>query len=169
MRQFADHAGKNYSVVLNIGTIKKCRDETGIDLLDPTGERTQPAASDVLRTDLVAIGEVLFAVCRPDCSKDEFLSMLHGEPLRNACRCFWEEWSDFFLQAGDELLGNQILEIYEATVELAQVAAKKTKALFRKARARLRDDLDREIKAAMEELELELPGTSSGSVAESSA
>lgn len=164
MRQFADSTGKNYSIALNIGAIKRCREETGIDLLDPTGERTQPAASDVLRSDLVSIGEVLFAVCRPDCTKEEFLELLQGEVLRSACRCFWEEWSDFFLQAGDELLGNQIAEIYEATVDLAKAAAKKTKALFKKARARLHEDLDQEISRAMSELEpQEQHGTSSGS------
>lgn len=152
MKKFVAEDGTNYSVSLNIGVIKRVREQTGVDLLDPTGERTQPAASDLLRTDLVAIGEVVWAICKPDMEKDVFLDLLKGPVLRDACKAFWEEWSDFFLQAGDELVGNQIREMYEATVELAAAAASKTKALFKAARAKMHDELDRDLKKAMNEL-----------------
>lgn len=161
MQKFATEDGTNYVLSIDVGVIRRVRSATGVDLLDPTGERTQPAASDQLRSDLVKLVEVIASACNVE-DLDAFLAEMKGSVLRSAVEAFWREWSDFFRGAGEELLANQVLEIYEATCAVAAAAAKKTKGLFKKARARMLADLDQEVEQIAKELTPDTSGTSSG-------
>jgi len=110
MRVFKDSSGREWTIALNIGAIKRVRDlmklngET-VDLLSPfSGD---PPLSTRLFLDLCLLVDVLYCICRPQCqernvSDEDFGAAIAGEESKAAYEAFFEELLGFFQKAGRE-------------------------------------------------------------------
>jgi hypothetical protein len=110
MRAFKDSAGREWTVSINIGSIKRVRDlmklnGESIDLLTPfTGP--QPLVNRLF-LDLCLLVDVLYCLCRPQAqerkvSDEDFGAAIAGEESKAASEAFFEELISFFQKAGRE-------------------------------------------------------------------
>jgi hypothetical protein len=95
MKVWKDAVGREWSLTLNVRTVKQVRDEIRIDLTQT--EKSLPLVMD----DPVALGDILWVLCRKQAeergiNQDQFLEALKGEALDEARTQFVEEWVSFF-------------------------------------------------------------------------
>lgn len=106
---FRDGAGREWSVKVTIGSLRRCLDLSGIDILNLFGQRQsaqdgeEPSPPPVLELflDLDVLGRTLYAVCKPDADKrgveiDEFLDALSGDVIEEARRALLESCVTFY-------------------------------------------------------------------------
>jgi len=97
MREFQDLRGQSWTLELTVGTVKRIRDLTKVNLLDLRGGKLfEELAEDPLR-----VCEVLYAACKPQCvqrglEQDGFLELFGGDGIAAATEAFLEELIDFF-------------------------------------------------------------------------
>ncbi len=97
MPHFKDKTGRDWTVEINIGTIKAVRSACGVDLLGATdGELIERLLSD-----MVLFVDVLYVLCREECDRneitdEEFGRGLLGDALENATLAFLEALTNFF-------------------------------------------------------------------------
>jgi len=101
MKTFTDRAGRTWNVEITVSALKRVRELAKIDLCQ-IGEATpgdKPVESRL--DDLALLGEVLFAVVKPQAdalkvSEAAFLDSLDGPAMSVAAEAFWEELVSFF-------------------------------------------------------------------------
>jgi hypothetical protein len=117
MPSFRDTAGTEWRVKVTVGSLRRCIDEAGFDLLNLFGQKDameEGAAGDEvdtadkppppvfqLFTDLDLLGRCLFAVVKPQADAerigcDEFLELLSGDSIEEARRALLESCVDFY-------------------------------------------------------------------------
>lgn len=99
MRTFSDTQGRQWSVDLNIGAIKRVKSLVGVDLLQTKDGQLLISLAD----DPVKLADVLFAIVQPQAqsrgvSDEDFGAALGGDTIRLATEAFVEELIDFFLK-----------------------------------------------------------------------
>lgn len=100
MKEFIDKDGKSWGVCLNVATVKRVREETGVDLLTLV-DAEKKSIFEVLYRDYVLIARVLFAVCRDMAderkfSEEAFLALFAGDVIDRAVDALFAEMVDFF-------------------------------------------------------------------------
>jgi hypothetical protein len=150
MKTFNDSQGRTWSVVINVGAIKRVRDLLDVDLLDvANGELLSRLADDPC-----VLVDVLFALCKAEAdakgvTDEDFGQAMVGGVLDEASAALMKELLDFFPSAQRaKALGRMARKIVEQEAALAQ-AAEAMKPLIEAAR--------------------ETPGASSGNSPASSA
>lgn len=126
MTSFKDRDGRVWDLSLNLGSLKRIKAATGLDMLDLNVAAKQ--RSDVferLSTDPITLADALCAVCRPQMDArgiddDTFASALGGEAINDALVAIVKEWSDFFRQRGNEVAATFLERILVMIEELRQ-------------------------------------------------
>jgi hypothetical protein len=98
-----DPVGTSWSLALTIGSVKRVRDLAQVDLLDPTAGT--PPLMTRLDLDVCLLADVLFALVQPEADArgidaGQFAEHLGPVSIAAAHAAFWEEYADFFRQAG---------------------------------------------------------------------
>ena len=155
MKTFADNAGRNWTVQINVDAIKRVRDLVSVNLL----EVVEGKLLDRLISDPVLLCDVIYAVCKPEAdtksvSDVDFGRAMAGDAIDAATTSLLEDLVDFFPQGRRKVLAKA----------LNKLKALETAAL-KAVDARLDSpELERRL-----EKELQRLGTWSGDVPESSA
>jgi hypothetical protein len=103
MRTFADKKGREWSIEITIGSIKRVRDLLGLNLAQPYDG--SPPLQARLASDIIAFCDALYALVKPQADEAgiddaKFAELIHGDAILKASDAFWEEWRDFFQSAG---------------------------------------------------------------------
>lgn len=99
MPTFKDTAGREWSVEITFGTVKRVKALLAIDLMEPQ-EGTPPLITQ-LGTDVQKLIDVVWVILKPQADQasvtvDEFIEALGGEASIAATDAFWERWENFF-------------------------------------------------------------------------
>lgn len=95
-RFFTDSTGRQWHVEITVNTIRRVRKALGVDLLAVFDDGCK--LLDRLQDDAVLVCDVLYVICRPDISDEEFGQRLASSSLANAQETFFEALADFFPQ-----------------------------------------------------------------------
>lgn len=104
MASFTDPKGKVWEVDVNVASVQRVISLVGVNL-SRMRESTKPDSETPLVTDLYSddalVGEVLYAICKPQAdasnlSKEDFSIPLKGEVLAKATAALWESCMSFF-------------------------------------------------------------------------
>ena len=126
MTSFKDREGRVWDLSINLGSLKRIKAATGLDMLDLNVAAKQ--RSDVferLSTDPITLADALCAVCRPQMDArgiddDTFASALGGEAINDALVAIVEEWADYFHQRGNEVAAAFLHHMLAMIKELRQ-------------------------------------------------
>lgn len=115
MKAFKTTDGTEWQVVVNVGTIKRCMDDTGLRLTDLFASE---AKIGEFFADDVRFCEVLFSVIRPqadaaDKTLDDFLAGIDGTVIEKAVEALLAEVADFFQEPRKGLI-KKTLARYQA-------------------------------------------------------
>ena len=115
MRAFKSTDGTEWQVVVNVGTIKRCMDDTGLRLTDLFASE---AKIGEFFADDVRFCEVLYSVVRPQAEAagktlDDFLAGIDGTVIEGAVEALLAEVADFFQEPRKGLL-KKTLAKYQA-------------------------------------------------------
>jgi hypothetical protein len=132
MGVFRTTDGAEWSVSVNVGTIKRVRELTGVNL--PSLISDTAAVADVF-SDHVRLAEVLAAVVRPQLdaakkSPDDFFAALDGTVVEAATEALLREVANFFQEPTRSLLLKAMDKVQEASRQRVEAgAAEALKAL----------------------------------------
>ena len=117
MRSFVDNKGRQWTVTINVSTIKRVRALCNVDLYSLV-EATPEGKADFsllerLSQDPVLLVDVLFVICKQDAdlrgvSDEEFGESMTGDTIEKAAEVFLDELVDFFPEVRRKVL-NKIL------------------------------------------------------------
>lgn len=112
MKEFKDEEGRPWQLKVNVASIKRVKDLTGIDLLDSVeGEVMQRLVANP-----IDLCDVLFALVKPQAddkgiSDVQFGEGMAGEAIDHATVAFLEELTDFFPEPRRSLLKKAVQKI----------------------------------------------------------
>jgi hypothetical protein len=103
MRIFKDNAGREWTIALSIGDIKRVKDLLGVNLFEP--ESGEPPLLTRIGTDIILLCDIVYCLIKVQADKlgitdEEFGRALGGEAILAAQKAFYEELIDFFRQSG---------------------------------------------------------------------
>ena len=104
MASFKDINGRQWSIVMTVGTVKRVRELlAGVDLF--ALDQGDPPLCVRLTTDIAFLVDVLYAICKPQADEAgvsdlEFGELMGGEAVLQAQAAFTEALIDFFRQSG---------------------------------------------------------------------
>ncbi len=115
MKAFKTTDGTEWQVVVNVATIKRCMDDTGLRLTDLFASE---AKIGEFFADDVRFCEVLFSVVRPQAEAagktlDDFLAGIDGTVIEGAVEALLAEVADFFQEPRKGLI-KKTLAKYQA-------------------------------------------------------
>lgn len=98
MSKFATTDGREWVVAVNVGTVKRVRDATGVNVLALISD--QAAIADAF-SDNVKLAEVIASVIRPQleaagATDEQFFSVVDGTVIENATEALLAEVANFF-------------------------------------------------------------------------
>ena len=105
MRTFHDNAGRNWTVTLNVATLKRIRALTGIDLINiiSLDEHRKPNVEllERLSEDPILLVDVLYAACKPEADSqsvtdEQFGAAMAGDAIEHATNALLDELVSFF-------------------------------------------------------------------------
>lgn len=155
MRKFNDEQGRTWVVAISVDTIKRVRRELDIDLLDNTDGKLVHR----LLADEVLLGDVIYAVCKPEAEKlgisqDDFDRAMLGDAIEHAVGALLAGITDFCRSQTRRANLKNMINKTRSAMDLAEaVIGEKIEAI----------DVDAIVNQAMR-----TSGSSSGSVPESS-
>lgn len=135
MKTFSTTDGLEWSIVVNVLTIKRVMDGTGLKLTDlfSTADKIQQFFADEVK-----ICEVLFATIKPQADErgksiEDFLAVIDGTVIENAMEALLAEIADFFQEPRRGLLKQVLAKYREAhnrmQTEGVRAAEKKLQAI----------------------------------------
>ena len=105
MRTFHDNAGRNWTVTLNVATLKRIRALTGIDLINiiSLDEHRKPNVEllERLSEDPILLVDMLYAACKPEADSqsvtdEQFGAAMAGDAIEHATNALLDELVSFF-------------------------------------------------------------------------
>lgn len=125
MGAFKTTDGATWTVSVNVGTVKRVREATAVDLLSIVSDGNTIAG---LFSDYVKLAEVVAAVIAPDLkaagkSVDDFLSVIDGPVMEAATEALLREIANFSREPQKTLLLRAIDKVIEASKKTDAVAA----------------------------------------------
>jgi hypothetical protein len=120
MKTFKTTDGTAWQVVVNVGTIKRVQDDTGLRLTDLFASAEKIGA---FFADDVKFCEVLFSTIRPQAEAagktlDDFLAGIDGTVIEGAVEALLAEVADFFQEPRKGLLKKMLLKYQAAHAKL---------------------------------------------------
>ena len=112
MRAFKDRLSREWSVEINIGTLKRVRGLLNINLLDVVGGQLL----ETLATDPEQLCNVLYVICKPQAdakgiTDEQFGEGMAGDAISSGTDALLEELADFFPQPRRGLLQTAIAKL----------------------------------------------------------
>jgi len=103
MRKFKDTTGREWEIVLTIGSAKRVKDHVGVDLLQP--EEGDPPLLTRLGTEERLLAEVICCLMsnqfeKHNVGEEEVLDAFDGATILAAQKAFYGELVDFFRSRG---------------------------------------------------------------------
>jgi hypothetical protein len=103
MKTFKDSTGREWTIAINVGSIKRVKELISVDLTELLAGA--PALIDRLGSDLILIVDVIYALCKPQADDRKiddvaFASVIDGAAGKAAYMAFREDLADFFSQWG---------------------------------------------------------------------
>lgn len=132
MKPFQTSDGASYEIAVNVATVKRVRDLTGVNLLGLVGD--QKAVGDLFADD-VKFCEVLCALVRPQLdasgkSDDDFFAAINGDVIETAAEALLAEIVNFFQEPRRTLLAKAMEKYQQAYRKVrAEGAAAAEKAM----------------------------------------
>lgn len=125
MKTFKTTDGKEWQIAVNVGTVKRCRQLTGTNLLELVSDQSSIAS---LFSDDVKLCEVLCAVIRPQLeaaarSDDDFFAAINGDVIEQAAEALLAEIVDFFQEPRRGLLKKALAKYLAAAEKLQKTSA----------------------------------------------
>jgi hypothetical protein len=107
MPKFVDREQRSWEISINVASMKRVKDATGVNLGLLLTDNMKPLAD--LMQDPIALVDVMYVLCKPDADKRsvsdvEFGESLAGESFEHACDAFMEALIDFFPKRQGDLL-----------------------------------------------------------------
>jgi len=107
MKTFTDNQGHNWSIVVNVSTVKRVRSMLKIDLLSILVDEGK--LIEQLNTDDVLLCDIIYALVKPDAdarqvSDEDFGAAMAGDAIGAATAAFLDELADFFPEPKRRLL-----------------------------------------------------------------
>jgi hypothetical protein len=147
MHKFTDTQGRDWNVCVNVGTIRRAKAATGIDLLtlmdipeEPKeGEERKPTLLESLADDYEKLVALLASLCavqmkERNIDEDAFVEAFNGDTLESATNALVEEVIDFFPQPRRDYLRAIKAATDKAAAKTAESMEKAVKeGLFEKA------------------------------------
>lgn len=93
MQIFSDNTGRLWKLTISVGSVKRCRAELNVDLLDK--EIFQELAADTIRL-VDVIWLLVDKTGHPDVTDEQFADALGGDTIESAVDAFAEALFDFF-------------------------------------------------------------------------
>lgn len=128
MKSFKDTAGRNWQVAINVGSIKRVRDQAEIDLttvLDPKANLLERLSNDP-----VLLVDVLWILVAPQAEKlgvsdEQFGEGLGGDALEAATTAFLEALADFFPSGRRRVLRDLIAKMGDLQQKASAAASQR--------------------------------------------
>lgn len=103
MKSFKDREGRAWDLFLTLGSLKRIKAATGLDMLDLRQWTAESNPLNRLSQDPVVLADTLCALCRSQLDQrgltdEQFADALGGEAIDDALLALVEEWADFFHQ-----------------------------------------------------------------------
>ena len=103
MKLFTDNAGKTWSVVMTIDSVKRVRDLISVNLVEP--EAGEPPLLTRLGIDEILLCDVVYCLIKPQAdalgvTDEDFGRALGGDAILAAQTALYEELIDFFQKRG---------------------------------------------------------------------
>lgn len=125
MRSFKTNDGQEWQLSVNVLTVKRCRELTGINVLGLVGE--QSAIADLF-TDDVRLCEVLCACIKPQLdaagkTADDFYATVDGDVIEKAAEALLDEVVNFFQEPRRGLLKKAMAKYQKAAEKMRREGA----------------------------------------------
>ena len=127
MKTFKDNAGRTWTVEVNIATVKRVRSLINVDLMDVINKDNHENLMNRLALDPILMGNVVYAVCKPDADKinvddENFGRALAGDVIDHAYMALMEELVDFFPEEKRQVLHKALLKQRKVEKKAAKAA-----------------------------------------------
>jgi hypothetical protein len=108
MKCFKDNQGRNWTIVVNVATVKRVRSLLDINLLDvvklDSNNKPNVDLLEQLASDPVLLCDVIYCICKPEAdaqkiSDEDFGAAMGGDAIEYATTALLEELVDFFPEA----------------------------------------------------------------------
>jgi len=123
MRSFKDNAGRQWSVEINVATLKRVRGLTGTDLM----QVIEGTLIERLIRDPVLLCDVVYAICKPEAdtrappvSDEEFGRAMAGDAIEAATTAVLEELVGFCPSPRDRANLGRVLQAMTKVMERAR-------------------------------------------------
>lgn len=132
MSVFSTTDGRKWTVAVNLGTVKRVREATGVDVLALVSD--QRAISEAF-SDNIRLAEVIASVIKPELAAagvtdDQFFSVIDGAVIESATEALLAEVANFFQEPRRTILIKAMEKVRVAVKEQnARGAAEALKAL----------------------------------------
>lgn len=132
MSVFSTTDGRKWTVAVNLGTVKRVREATGVDILALVSD--QRAISEAF-SDNIRLAEVIASVIKPELAAagvtdDQFFSVIDGAVIESATEALLAEVANFFQEPRRTILIKAMEKVRVAVKEQnARGAAEALKAL----------------------------------------
>jgi len=156
MKTFHDTTGREWTIELNVASVKRVRSLLGVDLL--ALHAGQPPLITCLGSDVCLLCDVLFALVKPQAdaaqvSDEQFGQGLGGAALLDGQQALYAELADFFRALGRTDM-TVAVQTQGETIRLATAAAE---ARIRK--LDLAREVENEMAKADQQIRLQTPGS----------
>jgi hypothetical protein len=108
MKCFKDNQNRNWTIVVNVATVKRVRSLLDINLLDvvklDANNKPNVDLLEQLASDPVLLCDVIYCICKPEAdaqniSDEDFGVAMGGDAIEHATTALLEELVDFFPEA----------------------------------------------------------------------
>lgn len=129
MHGFVDSAGRQWTVRVDVGAVKRVRAALGVDLMQVAEKRTadgrEPGVLERLASDPVLLVDVIYVLCeeqakRSGVSDEEFGRAMLGDALDGAVKAMLGAVVDFFPNPRERAALKRVLTAAETEAEKAR-------------------------------------------------
>ena len=123
MKTFKDNAGRDWTIAVNVASIKRLRDTLDVDLMGVIeGDLLQR-----LYADPVLLVDVVYVLCKPradelEVTDEQFGQAMGGDAIELATAALVDEIIDFFPNRRDRERARKVLAKFTAALQRAQDA-----------------------------------------------
>ncbi len=127
MKNFRDNKDREWTVSVNVTTVKRVKDLLDVDLMTLVAEDANPTEHLLYRlyTDPVLLCDVVYVVCKPDAdsqgvSDEDFGKAMAGDAIDRATAALLEEIVNFSPNPRDRSRLRRVLETTATMLDKAQ-------------------------------------------------
>lgn len=153
MKIFKDVNGKEWTISITVGTIKRVKDLLNVNLIDAVSTDL----IDRMKSDPVFLCDILYAICKPQADKDgvsdiDFGEGLAGDAIASATDALIGDLVDFFPSSQRMILQKALAKIENAEKKLTETMNQKIDAM-------MDDEIEKRVKSFTDSFG-QLPGKS---------